>query len=246
MDNNDVVIVSALRTPIGSYGGMFKEVKARDLTHPLMREVIKTAKIDPGLIDEVIWGCCYQRTKDETNLARVSALMAGIPYEASAYTIHKTCTSAMQALVSGTQSIKLGDAGIVLAGGTESMSTVPYTLDGIRWGVKMNHVELRDAMWDGLTQLGTGIGMGLTAENLAEQFKITREEQDELAFTSQRRAGEAIAAGKFKNEIIPFEISSRKGKVKIVDSDEHPRPETTLEELAKLKPVFKKDRKSVV
>lgn len=241
MYDDEVVIVSALRTAIGSYGGVFKETKARDLTHPLMRGLVKKTTIDSSLIDEVIWGCCYQRSMDETNLARVSSLMAGIPFETSAFTIHKTCTSAMQALVSGTQAIKLGDASIVLAGGTESMSTVPYTLDGIRWGVKMNHVEVRDAMWDGLTQLGTGIGMGLTAEKLAEQFNISRADQDELAYTSQKRAEAAIGAGKFKDEIMPIEVKLSKGKVKNVDTDEHPRPETTLEDLAKLKPVFKKN-----
>jgi acetyl-CoA C-acetyltransferase len=241
MDSNDVVIVSALRTAIGSYGGVFKDIRATDLTQPLMKAVITKATIDSGLINEVIWGCCYQRTKDETNMARVSSLMAGIPVDVPAFTIHKTCTSSMQAVVSGTQAIKLGDASIVLAGGTESMSTVPYTLDGIRWGVKMNHVELRDAMWDGLTQLGTGIGMGLTAENLAEQFGISRKDQDELAFTSQKRAAAAIEEGKFRDEIMPFEIPLRKGKIKIVETDEHPRPDTTLEELGKLKPVFKKN-----
>ena len=241
MKNNDAVIVSAARTAIGTYGGAFKDIWATDLTAPLMKEVIERAGTDPGLIDDVMWGCCYQRTKDETNMARVSALKAGIPVEVPAFTIHRTCTSAMQALVSGAQAIKLGEAHMVLAGGTESMSTVPYTLDGVRWGVKMNHVELRDGMWDGLTQLGTGLGMGMTAENLAEQYHISREDQDELSYTSQMRAVAAINEGRFKDEIMPFEIPQRKGEPKIVDTDEHPRPDTTLESLAKLKPVFKKD-----
>lgn len=241
MNNNEVVIVSAARTAIGSYGGAFKDVRAPELTAPLMKEVIARAGIDSGLIDDVMWGCCYQRTKDETNLARVSALKAAIPVEVPAFTIHRTCTSAMQAVVSGTQAIKLGDASIVLAGGTESMSTVPYTLDSLRWGATMNHVELRDAMWDGLTQLGTGVGMGLTAENLAEQYNISREDQDKLAYTSHMRATAAIKEGSFKDEIMPFEIPQKKGAPKIVDTDEHPRPDTTLEKLAKLKPAFKKD-----
>ena len=241
MNNSDVVIVSAARTAIGTYGGVFKDVRAPELTAPLMKEVIARSGIDPGLIDDVMWGCCYQRTKDETNMARVSALKALIPVEVPAFTIHRTCTSAMQALVSGTQAIKLGDASIVLAGGTESMSTVPYTLDGLRWGVRMDHVALRDAMWDGLTELGTGLGMGMTAENLAEKYNISREDQDELAYTSQMRAAAAIKQGKFKNEIMPFELPQRKGQSVIVDTDEHPRPDTTLEKLSKLKPVFKKD-----
>jgi acetyl-CoA C-acetyltransferase len=241
MKNTDVVIVSAARTAIGTYGGSFRDVRATDLTAPLMKEVIRRAGVDAGLIDDVMWGCCCQRTKDETNMARVSALKAGIPMEVPAFTIHRTCTSAMQAVVSGAQAITSGDASIVLAGGTESMSTVPYTLDGLRWGVKMNHVEIRDGMWDGLTELGTGLGMGMTAEKLAEVYNISRVDQDELAYTSQLRAAAAIKEGKFKEEILPFEIPQRKGAPVIVDTDEHPRPDTTLERLASLKPAFKKN-----
>jgi acetyl-CoA C-acetyltransferase len=241
MKNSDVVIVSAARTAIGTYGGQFRDMKATDLTAPLMKEVVDRARMDPGLIDDVIWGCCYQRTKDETNMARVSSLRAGIPLEVPAFTIQRTCTSAMQAVVCGTQAIRLGDASVVLAGGTESMSTVPYTLDGLRWGVRMNHVELRDAMWDGLTQLGTGLGMGMTAENLAEKYNISRVEQDEIAYTSHMRATSAIREGKFKEEIMPLEVPLSKGKTKVVDTDEHPKAETTMEKLAGLKPAFKKD-----
>ncbi|MBW2368187.1 MAG: acetyl-CoA C-acetyltransferase [Deltaproteobacteria bacterium] len=240
MNNSDVVIVSAARTAIGSYGGVFKDVRTADLTAPLMKEVINRAGIEAGLIDDVIWGCCYQRTKDETNIARVAALKADIPVEVPAFTIHRTCTSSIQAVVSGAQAIKLGDASIVLAGGTESMSTVPYTLDGVRWGLRMNHAELRDAMWDGLTQLGTGVGMGITAENLAEKFNISREDQDQLAYTSHMRATTAIKEGKFKDEIMPIEVQPRRGDPKIVDTDEHPRPEITIAGIAKLKPSFKK------
>ncbi|MFC1580988.1 thiolase family protein [Thermodesulfobacteriota bacterium] len=240
MKKNDVVIVSAARTPIGSYGGSFKNVRSTELTAPLMKEVIDRAGIDPGIIDEVMWGCCLQRNWQETNMARVASLNAGIPVEVPAFTIQRTCTSAMQALVSGTQAIRLGDASVILAGGTESMSTAPYTLDGVRWGLRMGNSELRDAMWDGLTELGTGLGMGMTAETLAERFDISREDQDELAYTSQMRAIAAIREGKFKEEIMPFEVPQRKGDPRIVDTDEHPRPETTLESLATLKPAFKK------
>jgi acetyl-CoA C-acetyltransferase len=241
MEKRDAVIVAAARTAIGTYGGTLKDIRATELTAPLMKEVIARAGVDAGLIDDVMWGCCYQRTKDETNMARVSSLKAGIPVEVPAFTIHRTCTSAIQAVVSASQAIKLGDASVVLAGGTESMSTVPYTLDGLRWGVKMNHVELRDAMWDGLTQLGTGSGMGMTAENLAEKYNISREDQDELAYTSQMRAVSAIKEGRFKDEIMPFEIAQRRGNPKIFDTDEHPRADTTVESLAKLRPAFKKD-----
>lgn len=241
MNGNDVVIVSALRTAIGNYGGAFKWIRATDLTHPLMKAVIAKAGIDSGLIDDIMWGCCYQRTKDETNMARISSLEAGVPVEVPAFTIHRTCTSAMQGVVSGTQAIKSGDASIVLAGGTESMSNVPYTLDGIRWEVGMNPVELRNTMRDDLTPIDTAVGMGLTAENLAEQFGISRRDQDELAFSSQKRAVAAIEAGRFKDEIMPFKVPLRNGKTKIIEIDEHPRPDTTLEKLAELKPVFKKN-----
>lgn len=239
MDDSDVVIVSAVRTPIGTYGGVFRETRAPELSAPIMKEAVKRAGVEPGLIDDVIWGCCYQRTKDETNLARVAALKAQIPVEVPAFTVNRTCTSAMQAFISGTQAIRLGDASIILVGGTESMSTVPYTLDGIRWGVKMDHVELRDAMFDGLRVLGTGLGMGQTAEKLVEKYHLSRSEQDEIAYMSHMRASAAVDRGRFKDEILPFEIPRRKGQSVIVDTDEHPRPDTTIEKLAGLRPVFK-------
>jgi acetyl-CoA C-acetyltransferase len=241
MKDNDVVIVAAARTAIGSYGGSFRDIRAAELTAPLMKEVIERAGIDPAMIGDIMWGCCLQRAWDETNLARVAALKAEIPVEVPAFTIQRTCTSAMEALVSGTRAIRLGDASVILAGGTESMSTAPYTLDGIRWGLRMNDSVVRDAMWDGLTELGTGLGMGMTAETLAERFDISREDQDELALTSQMRAVAAIKAGKFKEEIMPFEVPQKKREPRIVDTDEHPRPDTTLEDLARLKPAFKKD-----
>lgn len=235
---DDVVIVAAARTAIGSYGGVFKELRAPALTVPVMQELIRRSGIDPATIDDIIWGCCYQRTKDETNLARVASLQAGIPVEVPGITVHRTCTSAMSSLVMGTQAIKCGDAEVILAGGTESMSNVPYTLDELRWGSKMGHIEVRDAMWDGLTQLGTGVGMGVTAENLAKKYNITREEQDEIALQSQQRAVAAIKEGRFNDEIIPVGIPRRKGEPVYVTKDEHPKDDMTLEKLAKLPPVF--------
>lgn len=241
MNLNDVVIVAAARTPIGNYGGAFKEMRAPALTVPVMQELVHRAAIDPGMINDVIWGCCYQRSKDETNLARVAALQVGIPVEVPAITVHRTCTSAMSGLIFGTQAIKCGDAEAIMAGGTESMSTVPYTVDGMRWGVQMRHTEVRDAMWDGLTQLGTGVGMGITAENLAKKYNISREEQDELALVSQRRAVTAIKEGRFKDEIVPVTVPRRKGDGVVVDTDEFPREDISLEKLAKLQPTFLKD-----
>lgn len=237
----DVVIVAATRTAIGSYGGVFKELRAPALTVPVMQELIRRSGIDPAIIDDVIWGCCYQRTKDETNLARVAALQAGLPVEVPGITVHRTCTSSMASMVMGAQAIKCGDAEVILAGGTESMSNVPYTVDEVRWGSRMGHIEMRDAMWDGLTQLGTGIGMGLTAENLAKRYEITREQQDEIAVQSQQRAIAAIKSGRFKDEIVPVAIPRRKGDPVIVDQDEYPKDNVTLENLAKLKPNFLKD-----
>ncbi|GAB6171671.1 acetyl-CoA C-acetyltransferase [Paradesulfitobacterium aromaticivorans] len=238
---DDVVIVAAVRTPIGSYGGVFKEMRAPSLTVPVMQELVRRTAIDPGIIDDVIWGCCYQRTKDETNLARVAALQAGIPVEVPAVTIHRTCTSAMTSLAFGTQAIRSGDADVIMAGGTESMSTVPFTVDEVRWGAQMKHIELRDAMWDGLTQLGTGVGMGITAENVAKRYNISREAQDELALLSQRRAVSAIKDGRFKDEIVAVTVPKRKSAGVVVDTDEHPRADVTLEKLAKASPAFQKD-----
>jgi len=238
---DDVVIVAAVRTPIGSFGGVFKEMRAPSLTVPVMQELVRRTAIDPGIIDDVIWGCCYQRTKDETNLARVAALQAGIPVEVPAVTIHRTCTSAMTSLAFGTQAIKCGDADVILVGGTESMSTVPFTVDEVRWGAQMKHIELRDAMWDGLTQLGTGVGMGMTAENVAKRYNISREAQDELALLSQRRAISAIKDGRFKDEIVAVTVPKRKSAGVVVDTDEHPRTDVTLEKLDKASPAFQKD-----
>lgn len=206
-----------------------------------MQELIRRSGIDAATIDDVIWGCCYQRTKDETNLARVAALQAGLPVEVPGITVHRTCTSSMSSMVMGAQAIKCGDAEVILAGGTESMSNVPYTVDEVRWSARMGHIEMRDAMWDGLTQLGTGAGMGITAENLARKYTITREEQDEIAVQSQQRAIAAIKAGRFKDEIAPVAIPQRKGEPVIVDQDEYPKDNVTLESLAKLKPSFLKD-----
>jgi acetyl-CoA C-acetyltransferase len=237
---DDVVIVAAVRTAIGSYGGVFKDLRAPALTVPVMQELIRRSEIDPAIIDDVIWGCCYQRTKDETNLARVAALQAGIPVEVPGITVHRTCTSGMSSLVMGTQAIKCGDAEVILAGGTESMSNVPYTIDELRWGSRMRHIEARDGMWDGLTQLGTGVGMGVTAENVAKKYNISREEQDEISLQSQQRAVAAIKEGRFNDEIVPVGIPQRKGDPVYIDKDEHPIDNMTLEKLAKLPPAFVK------
>lgn len=237
----DIVIASAVRSPTGTYGGQFKEIRAVPLGAPIMAEAVRRANIDPGVIDDIGWGCCYQRITDETNTGRVTAVKAGIPNEVPAFTIQRVCVSAMWAVATGMLAIRQGMNSVFLAGGVESMSTVPYTIDKLRWGARMDTVEVRDAMWDGVTRVGVGPPMGITAENLAVKYNISRKEQDELAYQSHMKAVAAIKEGRFKEEIHPIEVPGPKGKNKIVDTDEHPRADTTMEGLAKLKPIFKPD-----
>ena len=236
-----VFIVSALRTPIGSFGGVFRELRAPALAIQLIRAILSGSAIDPGIIDDVIMGCAYQRVQEETNIARVAAVKSGIPVTVPAVTVQRVCTSAMWAIASGAQAIRLGDAQVILAGGVESMSTVPHTVDGVRWGSRLGHMEISDALWDGLTRIGVGPGMGMTAENLAERYAIAREAQDELAYTSHMRAVKAQDEGRFKDEMVPIPVPQKKGDPLVVQTDEGPRADTSLEKLAKLKPVFKKD-----
>jgi acetyl-CoA C-acetyltransferase len=241
MDLNDVVIVSAVRSAIGTYGGQFRNVTGVPLGVPVMKEAIKQANIDPAVIDDVGWGCCYQRAKNEVNIGRVTAIEAGIPVEVPAFTVMRVCTSSMWAMAQGFMAIRQGYNSVYLTGGVESMSTVPYTIESLRWGARMNDVVVRDMMWDGVTSLGVGPAMGITAENLAEKYNISRSAQDELAYESHMKAVAAIKEGRFKEEIVPIEVPGRKGELMTVDTDEHPRPDTTVEALAKLKPTFKKD-----
>lgn len=239
MSIQDVVIVGAVRTAIGSFGGMFKSVLANELGICAVKELLKRVDIDPALIDDVILGNCMMRT-DEINVARVVALQSGIPFTTPAMTIQRQCASGMQALISGTQQIQLGASDVVLVGGVESMSNVPYVLKKARWGHRMGHAEITDALTEGLTDPIYGCHMGITAENLAEKYSISREEQDELAALSHARAVAATEAGKFKDEIAPFLLKTRKEE-KWIDTDEHPRPGTTAEKLGKLRTVFKKE-----
>ena len=239
MDSNDVVIVSAVRSAIGTYGGQFRDVRNVPLGVPVMKEAIKRAKIDPAVIDDVGWGCCYQRAQNEVNVARVTAIKAGVPVEVPAFTVMRVCTSSMWGIAQGFMAIRQGYYSVFLTGGVESMSTVPYSIDSLRWGARMNHVEIRDTMWDGVTCIGVGPAMGITAENLAEKYNISREAQDQLAYESHMKAVAAIKEGRFKEEIVPIEVRGRKGKTIMVDTDEHPRADTTIEKLSKLKPTFK-------
>lgn len=233
----DVVIVAGCRTPIGTMGGVFKSLNALDLSIPIMKELVKRGDFDPAEIDDVIWGCNYQKTYKENNLARVAAVKAGLPQSVPGITIHRNCTSAMSAIQMGYYQIKAGEADVIMAGGGESMSSAPHVILDHRSGMKFGHSEIRDSMWDSLTNLGIGPAMGVTAENLAKKYNISREEQDALALTSQQRAAKAIEEGKFKDEIVPIEVQNKKGNI-IIDTDEHPRKDTTLEKLGKLKATF--------
>lgn len=236
----NVVIVAGARTPIGTIGGQFKTLTSLDLSIPVMQNLIQRAGIDPIEIDDVIWGCNYQRTYKENNLARVALVKAGLPVSVPGITIHRNCTSSMSAIQMGYYQIKAGEADCIMAGGADSMSTAPHMVFNARYGQKFGHMELRDSMWDSLTNLGIGPAMGITAENVAEKYGITREEQDELALLSQQRAVAAIDAGKFKEEIVPITVKNKKGDI-IYDTDEYPKRDVSLEKLSKLKPSFKED-----
>lgn len=242
---NDVVIVSAVRTAIGKFGGALKGVRATQLGAHVMKEAIQRAgNLDPGLIEEVVFGDCVQ-CFDEANTARTALLVAGLPPHIPAFTVQRQCASSMQALASGVQQIRCGDAEVVLVGGVESMSSAPYYLGNARWGMRLTNHEVTDAMWEmlhsGSRLLGDPMIMGVTAENLAEKYGISREDQDQLALESHHKAEAAIKAGRFKEEIVPLEVAGEKGSNVVFQQDEHPRFGLTLEDLARLKPVFKKN-----
>ena len=236
----DVVIVGAARTPIGKYGGAFRNVHPAELGAVAARAALERAGTAPEAVDEVLIGHGRQAGSGP-NPARQVVRRAGLPDSVPAQTINKACASGMQAVATGAQSIMLGEADVVVAGGIESMSRMPYLIDAedARWGHRMGHFTLVDAMYrDGFTCSVSGMIMGETAELLARQYGITREESDAYALESQRRAGAAIRDGRFDAEIAPVTVSDGKTGARVVSSDEHPRPETTLEGLQKLKPVF--------
>ncbi|NPV26374.1 MAG: acetyl-CoA C-acetyltransferase [Firmicutes bacterium] len=236
----EAVIVSACRTPIGTFGGALTEVGAAQLGAIVIKEAINRAGIKPEAIDEVIFGCVLQAGLGQ-NVARQASLAAGIPIEVPTYTVNKVCGSGLKTVALAAQAIKAGDAEIIVAGGTENMSAAPYLVEKGRWGYRMGNGQLVDAMIkDGLWEAFNNYHMGITAENVAEQWGITREMQDEFGLRSQQLAAKAIAEGRFKDEIVPVEIQTKKG-VKVFDTDEHVRPGTTKEGLAALKPAFKKD-----
>ena len=236
----EVVIVSAVRTPIGTFGGNFKDVSAVSLGTIVAKEAMKRANIKPDMVDEVIFGNVLQAGLGQ-NVARQISIYSGIPVQVPSYTVNKVCGSGLKSVTLAAQSIMVGEGDIILAGGTENMSQAPYLLKKARWGQRMGDGVLEDYMIkDGLWDIFNDYHMGITAENLAEKYNLTREEQDKFALRSQQRAEEAIKSGRFKDEIVPVEVPQRKGDPLVVDTDEHPRFGSTIEGLAKLRPAFKK------
>lgn len=237
----EVVIVSAARTPIGSFGGSLKGVPTRKLGAIAIKGAVERAGIKPEMVDEVIMGAVLQGALGQ-NVARQMTLDAGLPIETPAMTINKVCGSGLRAVELAAQIIKAGDADVIVAGGAENMSATAYAMPAARWGARMNNTQMVDMMVnDGLWDAFNGYHMGITAENVAEQWGITREELDEFSVISQNRAEAAIKAGKFKDEIVPVEIPQKKGDPIIFDTDEFPKFGTTMDKVAKLKPAFKKD-----
>jgi acetyl-CoA C-acetyltransferase len=241
MSDRDPVIVSAVRTPIGSFGGSLKDLLHERLAATVMEEVCKRVSFPKEELDDVYWGVVMVRS-DENGLARAAALTAGIPESVSAVQVNRACCSSMETMRIASMAIRLGEAKAIIAGGGESMSNVSYSIKNARWGLRLRHQELSDGVWDGLMDHHTGLIMGMTAENVAEKYIISREAQDKFAYRSQMRAKKAIEEERFKDEIVPVTVpGEKKGEFKIVDTDEHPRPGTTLEGLSKLSPAFKKD-----
>ncbi len=237
----EVVIVSAARTPIGSFGGSLKDIPTRKLGAIAIKGAVERAGIKPEMVDEVIMGAVLQGGLGQ-NVARQMTLDAGLPIEVPAMTINKVCGSGLRAVELAAQIIKAGDADIIVAGGAENMSATAYAMPAARWGARMNNTQMVDMMVnDGLWDAFNGYHMGITAENVAEQWGITREQLDEFSVISQNRAEAAIKAGKFKDEIVPVEIPQRKGDPIIFDTDEFPKFGTTIEKVAKLKGAFKTD-----
>ena len=237
----DVVIVSAVRTPVGSFCGTLGQIPAADLGALAVKEAIKRAGITPEQVDEVILGNVLQAGLGQ-NPARQASIKAGIPQEVPSWTLNKVCGSGLKTIVCAAQTIMVGDADIVVAGGMESMSLAPYVLNKARTGIRMGNDTIVDSMInDGLTDAFDKIHMGITAENIAEQFGISREEQDRYSVASQNRCEVATKAGKFTEEIVPVSIPQRKGDPVVVSQDEFPRFGATYESVAKLRPAFKKD-----
>ncbi|OQW92224.1 MAG: acetyl-CoA acetyltransferase, partial [Beggiatoa sp. IS2] len=239
-NNREVVILSGVRTAIGSYGGSLKDKPPVELGAAVTREALKRAKVDGKDIGQVAFGSAIATEGTDMYMGRAIAVHAGLPVETPGYTINRLCGSGLEAIVNVANYILLGETDAAVGGGAECMSRSPYWLPGLRWGQRMNDGQVLDVMIHALSDPFEKYHMGITAENVAEKWGVSREDQDKLALLSQQRATAAIEKGYFKDQILPLEIKTRKGVV-MFDKDEHFRPDTTLEALAKLKPFFKKD-----
>jgi len=238
---SDIVIASAVRTAGGSFGGVFKKVSAVELGALILREAVQRGGVEPNQVDEVVFGTGWQAGLGP-NIGRLATVKGGLPHEVPAFTVNKRCGSSLRAVSLAAQIIKAGDAEVVLAGGAENTSQVPYIADGARWGNRMGDGKLIDLMHkDGFICPLAGHLMGVTAETLVEKYSISREEQDAFAVESQSKAVNAVKEGKFKEEILPVEVPVKKGQTEIFDTEEIPREGVTAEKLAKLRPVFKKE-----
>ena len=241
MAHKRVVVLGAVRTPFGRFGGGLKDVPAPRLAAALIQHLVKSLHIPPQEVDDVIIGQVVSAGVG-MNPARQAAVFGGLPYEVPAYTVNRVCGSGLQAIWLGVQSIRLGEARLVFAGGMENMSAVPYGLPQIRWGARMNHVQVLDLLiHDGLWDIFYGYHMGVTAENLAKRYGISREDQDRYALQSHQRAVEAWKAGVFQMRVVPIEVPDPKGGAVLTEKDEVPRPDTSLEKLAQLPPAFVPD-----
>ena len=234
----DVVIVGATRTSIGDFGGSLRDVSALSLAMTVIESAVQRAGIEKKMVNQVIMGNVFELL--DHNIARLAGVKSGLPVEAPAFTIGSACSSGMQAVICGFQAISDKDVDVVVAGGVESMSNAYYALPTTRWGQRLQHGQMIDTIWRVMQEYPIGAGMGLTAEGLAEKYGISREAQDQFSLLSHQRACKAIKEGRFKDEITPVVIPQKKGEAKIIDTDEHPRPDTSLEKLAKLAPAFKK------
>ncbi|ARR53920.1 acetyl-CoA acetyltransferase [Rhizorhabdus wittichii DC-6] len=236
----DIYIVGAARTAIADFGGALKDVPPADLGVIVARAALERAGLEPGDVQNVVMGQVMPTEPRDAYLARMVGVTVGAPIETPALTLNRLCGSGVEAIVTGAKAMVLGESDIVIAGGAEVMSRVPHVVKGARWGTKMGNVEMTDGLIEALSDPFDKVHMGITAENVAERYQITREAQDALALQGHQRAARAIAEGRFKAQIVPVEVKTRKGVVAF-DTDEHVRGDVSAEELAKLRPVFKKD-----
>ena len=236
----DVFVLSGVRTPIGKYGGGLASVPPCDLAAKVVREAVSRAGVEPARVGQAVFGNCIHTEKRDMYLSRVAAINGGLDISTPALTVNRLCGSGMQAIVSAAQAIMLGDCEVAVAGGAESMSRAPYWLPSMRWGARMNDTVAIDSMTGALTDPFDACHMGVTAENVATDYHVSRADQDALAAESHRRAAAATAAGYFKEQILPVEIPGKKGTT-VVDTDEHFRANVSTDDMAKLRPAFAKD-----